>query len=42
MYPLAIYPPVRQLDDPTARPRARRRPGVEPRAAVRWRPFGPL
>jgi hypothetical protein len=40
MYPIAMYPPVRQLDDPLARVRAGRRAGGADRAAPRWRPFG--
>jgi hypothetical protein len=40
MYPIAIYPPVRQLDDPLVRVRAGRRPAGADRAAPRWRPFG--
>ncbi len=40
MYPIAIYPEARQLDDPTARLRTGRRVGGEERAPLRWRPFG--
>jgi hypothetical protein len=40
MYPVAMYPPVRQFGDPTARARTPRRPVGEDRAALRWRPFG--
>jgi hypothetical protein len=40
MYPIAMYPPVRQLDDPTVRVKAGRRARGEDRAALRWRPFG--
>src|SRR5262245_52183964 len=39
MYPISIYPPVRQLDDPAARVRVPRRPRGEDRAALRWRPL---
>jgi hypothetical protein len=40
MYPIAMYPQVRQLDDPTARVRTGRRAAGEERAPLRWRPFG--
>lgn len=39
MYPISIYPPVRQLDDPAARVRVPRRPRGEDRAALRWMPL---
>jgi hypothetical protein len=38
MYPIAIYPPVKQLDDRDARLRTRPRPGAGERVALRWRP----
>ena len=41
MYPVAMYPPVRQLDDPEPRVRAPRPAAGEGRAPLRWRPFRP-
>jgi hypothetical protein len=38
MYPIAIYPPVKQLDDREARLRTGPRPGAGERFALRWRP----
>jgi hypothetical protein len=36
MYPMAIYPPVRQLDDRDARVRARWHRGGDGEVALRW------
>ena len=40
MYPIAMYSPVRHLDDPTARVRTGRRAGGEDRAASPRCPIG--
>ncbi len=37
MYPMAIYPPVRQLDDHEARVRAQWYRGDDDGVALRWR-----